>query len=407
VINRKTKYVYFFPAKGAGSLFKHFHIYERWPRLARERGLDITMLGFLSAIDYMRGIDEVRKRTRANHVTVIPTPIGGKIKSGCIVLYFIFLALLYDRVVVHGRKVSAATRLELARHIVGDRIKYVVELESDPVLEAEYAAQADTTSLYYEDTTPEDAKSKQRLTVERADHVITITDELRERLIDRYPELELAEKTTAATVDFPDRVEYDTDARAAIRSQLGAGDRLVYTYIGSAAPVWQNFDRTIEVFSLLANQSEYDPFLLLLVREPDHDFVEQHITDAEISDEDYCLCEVRASEVKQYLHASDIGVMLRDVHPMCEVVFGHKYLEYLSAGLPVLTTSVAKWTAELDRNGFGIVLKDIDDDEAIIRKFEEFEPNDAARERLAQWAIKKFDPKPQVDQYMEILCSLG
>lgn len=407
VFRTGTKYVYLFPVEETGSLFKHFHIYARWPTLARERGVDVSMVGFLPIIEYIWRYRQVRKRTRSQ-VCVIPTPLGGKVKSACIVLYFILLALLYDRIVIHGRKASVDTRLELARRVVGaDRIRYIIELESDAVAEAEYAATQNGESVFYESTSPSQAEAKQRRAVSRSDHVITITKELRDILIERYPEFDLETKTSAITVDFPEKVEYSGEVRREVRASLGLTHHFVYTYIGSAAPVWQNVDRTIEIFSLLSGQMEFKPFLLLLVRAPDQAYVEKIIRDVGLSADEYLLMEVPPEKVKSYLYASDIGVMLRDDHPMCEVVYGHKYLEYLSAGLPVLTTEVAQWSSEVSDNDYGIVLEDIGDDEEILSALRAYREVDVDRELIVRWACQKFDPEPQVDRYIEILESLS
>jgi hypothetical protein len=407
MIRGGTKYVYFFPAKGAGSLFKHFHIYKRGTELSRERGLDITMVGFLSATDYIRGWDEVRDRTRDDHVTVIPTPLGGKVKSGLAVLYFVFLAIFYERVVVNGRKVSAPTRLELAQRIVGDRLKYTIELEGDTVLEAEYATEHESTSFFFNDTTPDQIREKQKRTVERPDHVFTVTEELRQNLIERHHDLCLDRKTTAIMSDLPNEIGYDPDIRSKVRDQLGVDDRFVYAYIGSAAPLWQNVPRTIEIFSLFFEESSRQPFLLLLVPESDHDIVGDLLEKYGISEGAYHLTEVEPDSVRSYLFASDLGVILREEHPMCEVVFGAKYLDYLSAGLPVLTTPVVKWSHELRANDFGIVINDMSDDTAVLRALNQFEVDDETRTAIAEWAIKRFATHRQVDEFVAVLRSLA
>jgi glycosyltransferase involved in cell wall biosynthesis len=375
--------------------------------MSRDRGLDITMVGFLSVSDYVTNWRDVRDRVGSEHVTVVPTPFGGRIKSGFAILYFVLLSLIYERVVVHGRKVSISTRLELAQKFVGDRIKFTIELEGDNVFEAEYAAENDAKSFFYNDISVERAKEKQFRNISRPDHVFTVTEELRDNLIQRYPNSETNSKTTAIMSDFPKKVGYDPQLRKKYRAQLGVSERCVYTYIGSARPIWQNFPRTIEIFSLLRQDSNRDPFLMLLVPKSDHDIVRKHISMRGIPDDAFHLAEVAPESVRPYLLASDIGVMLRDDHPMCEAVYGGKYLDYLSAGLPVVTTPVAKWSDELVVKDFGIVLDELSDDRGILQAFEQFEMNESKRETIADWAGEKFTADRRINEFIRVLRSLA
>ena len=55
---------------------------------------------------------------------------------------------------------------------------------------------------------------------------------------------------------------------------------------------------------------------------------------------DYYLNEVPNNEMINYLSAADLGISLRDFHPMNSIVTSGKIIDYLACGLPVITTNI-------------------------------------------------------------------
>jgi hypothetical protein len=149
-------------------------------------------------------------------------------------------------------------------------------------------------------------------------------------------------------------------------------------------------------------------FLLLLVPDGDHDIVEGFIHDVGLPAETYHLTEVPHADVPGYLNAADMGVLLRDDAYLNKAASPGKHGEYLTAGLPVLTTPAARDSAKLVDNGMGIVLQDIHDDEDVLEQLPAFiERGGADRQEIHEWAKPRFGTRAYIDTYVDLMESLG
>jgi len=145
-----------------------------------------------------------------------------------------------------------------------------------------------------------------------------------------------------------------------------------------------------------------------LVRKEDHPIVNDFIWELGISEKDYFLGNVPHDTVPRYLNAADLGVLMRHPHIMNEVSSPGKLGEYLAAGLPVLTTYVVtKYSQEISRNNYGIILDDMDDDDEILRKIIPFlEYNEERRTEISKWARSKFSTDAYSEEYVNALIDI-
>lgn len=398
-----TKYFFYFG-------FRHEGLYRSLVETARRQGLDITMVSFISILEYRRKRQRVETFGSADYIDVFlapPTPFDHVMAF----LYFFVQAIRHDRIVVHVRWRKPVVLEVLKRMFGRNKVQYVIEFEGDPVSERRYLEEHPYKNGFYDDyfRNIQRTISKLEERLRRADGVIVVSETLRDLFAERYDDAAVEEKTVVIPtgVDF-ERIHPDESVRSEYRAQLGLEDSLVFVYLGNVHYSWQKIGKTLEVFDLIATEFDVDAFMLLLVREQDHPIVEDFIERHGISANRYLLIEVPHDEVSNYLNAADVGVVLRDDHLLTAAAgWPAKFKEYMAAGLTVLTTANVKRAPELERRGYGVVLDDLDDDDELLRKFEEYlerEPPD--RGEIHDLAEEWFSMQECGRQYVAFMDSM-
>lgn len=133
----------------------------------------------------------------------------------------------------------------------------------------------------------------------------------------------------------------DTSAREAIRRKLNIGDNLLFVYAGGLHG-WQKIDSTLQVYKKYHEANAKSIFLILT---GDQLLLQKKIEKCGLVDiKDSILSfSVPFTEVPKYLNAADVAFLIRDNHVMNAVASPTKLAEYLSCGLPVISSEVAKY----------------------------------------------------------------
>jgi glycosyltransferase involved in cell wall biosynthesis len=185
-----------------------------------------------------------------------------------------------------------------------------------------------------------------------ADRIIVLTKRLRE-IYEREFAVRVPIDVIPCCVDT-EKFTFDPDARASVRSDLGVGDAPLMVYVGKTGS-WYMVDET---FGFFKDVEMIRPGckLLIVSREDPRNFAEV-ATRAGISDDSYMIRSAEHSEVPRFLSASDVGLSL--VKPLKSKLGSSpvKFAEYLSAGLPVVTTEgIGDCTEIVKANDVGVVV---------------------------------------------------
>lgn len=396
-------YYYYFPGVDAGTVFKHFHLYEREVLGARDHGIDIRMVCFIELEQYLDSWERIQKHRQKTYLDIVIVP-HPKVKKFYATSYFLRQTLSNERLIVQTRKV-ATDPLNRAKQFVGDNIRYLVQQEGDLVAEARYLRDH-TADGEADDGRVRHIKQRQRQKVTGADHIFAGTETLIERLDQRFSDVPIQSKTTHIPLGFPEHLGYDPELRTTKRSELGLEDRFVFLYLGSMVS-WQNVDRTIELFETCQRRFDTPLFLILLIPEADHAAATQILDEMDIAESEYLLTEAPHDKMNAYLNAADLGIVLRDDHPMNRVSYPSKLIDYLAAGLPVLMTDVLKYSQEIKEQDFGIVVQDFADDDAVIEPLRDvFDYGDKKREQITQWARQSMEEANLAETYANALQEL-
>jgi glycosyltransferase involved in cell wall biosynthesis len=150
-------------------------------------------------------------------------------------------------------------------------------------------------------------------------------------------------------------VAYTVDERSRQRTALGLTDRLVLAYLGGVAP-YQHLEDGLVPFARAALALEEDVHLLCLTNNPTG--LRDILSKGGVPDSDrVTVMRLPQREVSNVLTAADAGFLLREPNEVNRVAMPVKVAEYLSSGVPLITSRVAGWVDELvDAYEAGIVV---------------------------------------------------
>jgi len=302
------------------------------------------------------------------------------------------------RVVVHTRQIVMA-RLALALKRRWPALRVIAELEGDDLAEVRYKrskTEHPTPWLrllwalehrYYE--------RAERQILTESDAVICVSRRLREVMVQRYAlEPHRAERvhvipTLASRREF----SFDPDRRERARRALGLQDRFVVLYSGNLRGRWQVPEKLVQAFVDI-RQVRPTAFFLVLTPETDRGRIEPLLSGAALPARDVRVLSCPHGEIVDHLRAADVGLLLRERHPMNEVAAPGKFAEYVLSGLPiVMTEGIGDFSAPMRGSEFACVLPDLadaDDCRERIQRFcaRDFDPEE--RSAFSRWAAERF-----------------
>jgi len=302
------------------------------------------------------------------------------------------------RVVVHTRQMVMA-RLALALKRRWPALRVIVELEGDDMAELDYRrtkaarpspalrARWALEGRYYR-------REEQRI-LTRSDAVICVSEKLREVMVRRFSlPSDRAERVHAiATPASRKEFVFDPARRERTRAALDLQDRFVAVYAGTLRSAWQLPGKLVDAFACI-REARPRAFFLVLTPDADRRHIEPHLQRAGIPPEDYRLRSCPHAEIVDHLCAADIGLLVRDRHPMNEVAAPGKLAEYALTGLPVvMTEGLGDFSEPMRASRLACVLPDVNDAGDMRERIRRFCVRDfGPRERAAfgAWAAARF-----------------
>jgi hypothetical protein len=361
-MKEKIKYFYCFRPQ----LNTHVQFYLGWVNEAKKRGVPIRLITFLPIHRYLKDIQKVKKLKKEEKVSIIPVIPG--FKNIAMITYFLFQKLFSSKVVIHLKKVDPSPVFSLLKRVTSN-FKLIIDIEGDFESERDYLLEHPYKPGFYNRDIEFLAQNvtKQKSHIELSDTVISVNDNFRKLLSKRYPHYINKFQVLPTGVDT-DRFYFNLDERISTRKKLNIEDKLVFIFTGNVYYSWQNISRTLEIFSMVKKRYK-NAFFILLTRNVDIKIAGEFIKKYNIKSDDYILRNVPNEEVRAYLNAADIGVLLRHDHIMNRVASPGKIGEYVACGLKLLitpaTTNHSDILAQTDQ---AILIENMDDDDEILNK---------------------------------------
>lgn len=239
--------------------------------------------------------------------------------------------------------------------------------------------------------------------VARADRVLAVSEPLRDLLVTRYgvsPELCRVVPCAADETKFrPDEAE-----RAETRRALGIEDRFVVIFPGRLG----RWHWSEETFAAVAGVLNAHPDAFFQVLTPDVEEAEA-LGRRLLPDHRWNVRSAAHSEVPRFLRAADLGMLLREQHPINAVACPTKFAEFVMTGLPVLISpEIGDCSRFVVEQRAGAVLERPEPDVAAAVVTElRAEPAGPRRARIAAAGRARFSRQAYATSLAEFYESLG
>ncbi len=398
----KRRRIFYFCPRG---LSKHLHIYIGWVLEARKHNLPIYLITTIGIREYFKTPLIFRERG------VILIPSLKSLDRILTTVFFLIQIIRNKLTVIHIRK--RGTRIfEKLKKIFPNKLKTVIEYEGDLEYEYDYIRNHPYKNNYYSDIFNLKEKKykikRYKSSLLEADHILCVSENLKNLYISR-DSIDESKITSITTGCDANRFRYSKEARNKYRKKLGLESNFVLIYVGSVYFSWQKISRSLKVYKLIKNIKE-NTKMIIITRESDKSILIDLIKRNNISPDNLMIkYSIPNEEISNYLNASDLGIILRDNHPMNNVAAPGKFGEYLCSGLPVLTgVGIADFSEKLANTSYGIVLDDINDDNELKSKFENYINlyEKINREEISLWGHSIFSFQEHINKYIETMKKL-
>lgn len=185
------------------------------------------------------------------------------------------------------------------------------------------------------------------------DYILAVSETLKEYLVKNYsiPGSRI-HVVPCAIEHITIKREKLMRSRVQARKRYGVeDDELFFLYSGGTSK-WQCIEETVDIYRRIEKEIGRKCKLLLL--SGDREYISKFAAPGIICD------SLRADQVAATLPAGDFAFLIRDCYVTNEVAYPNKYIEYISAGLKVISTRYLKDIANsIETWKLGYVLQDI------------------------------------------------
>lgn len=397
---REKKYFYFCPR----GLSKHLHIYTGWVIEARRNNLPIYLFTTLSFKEFLKLPSSFKKRE------FIFIPCFKVLDKLITTVYFIFQILTNKITIIHTRK-RGTYILEKLKLFFSKKFKFIIESEGDIIYEFDYLKKHPYKKNFYSSNIKNTTYTLKRYeaSLQKADHILCVSENLKNLYISRYS-IDKHKLTSITTGCDSNKFKYDRDIRSKYRKILDLESYFVMIYVGSVYFSWQRISRTLEIYKLIKRNIKTKTKMIIITRKEDKSILFDFLKRKDIKPDELILkFSVPNEEIPNYLNASDLGIILRDNHPLNNVAAPGKFGEYLCCGLPILTgVGISDFSERVSETSYGMVLEDIYDDNEVILKFTTYftENSNINRQEISKWASDIFSFQKHIKKYVNTMQNL-
>ena len=186
---------------------------------------------------------------------------------------------------------------------------------------------------------------------------------------------------------------FDPERRERTRRALGLQDRYVVIYSGNLRGHWQVPEKLVEAFLAIRRVRPTARFLVL-TQETDRRYIEPHLERGGVAAADVRMLSCPHAQVADHLCAADVGLLLRERHPVNEVAAPGKFAEYVLSGLPIIMTEgIGDFSEAMRATELACVLPDLADAGDWRERVQGFCTRDftlGQRADFSRWAAERF-----------------
>jgi glycosyltransferase involved in cell wall biosynthesis len=371
-------------------------VVEYLQMLKEENNLQFNMIFLIRLGAYVKGFTKLREHKKEIlenfNANVSFFPVGrsyGSISKfiGMIILWFKFFKHRnQDKIILHSRGVFVAeVAVKLKRFY--KNLRFVYDIRGDYAAESKYHADNQNLSEdIIRETANIDLKIQSEI-VKNANHIFCVSNVLKERVIEKYGASEEKMDVIPCLADH-NKFYYDEEIRKKIRTDLNIENKFVFIYPGGIG-YWHYTDKVFQILRDLMNIWDNLYFIVLTGQtEEAAKYAEENLPEGS-----YFIKQAPREEVPHYLNAADMGILLREHHPLNEVAAPTKFAEYIMTGLSVLISdNIGDYSDFVKENEMGIVLSNADIKEEYIKKITAFfdKSPKLSREEISKIGFENF-----------------
>ena len=371
-------------------------VIEYLQMLKEKNNLNFNIIFLIRLGAYLKGFRELKGHRKEilnsinANVSFFPTARSyGKLSQliGTFILFFIFIKhRKKEKIVLHSRGVFVTlVAIKLKKYFRNIRIVY--DIRGDYAAESNYHAENQNASEEkIKETALIDLKIQSEI-VKSVNHIFCVSNVLKERVIEKYHANADKMDVIPCLADHQNFF-YNSEIREQIRKELGIADKFVFVYPGGIG-YWHYTDK---VFQLLKNLMGKWNNLYFIILTNQTEEAKKYASES-LKEGTYFIKQAGREEVPNFLMASDMGILLRENHPLNEVAAPTKFAEYIMTGLSVLISdSIGDYSDFVKRNKLGIVLKNDSTEKEQIEKFMEFfnSSSNLSREEISKIGFQNF-----------------
>lgn len=289
-------------------------------------------------------------------------------------LFYVFLAIRYQPTCIIGEMVIPYNNLWLIKKLF-PKIKIVFDVHGALAEEADYQGKGEDVVNRY--------RILEQKEINNVHYLICQSNEMKKYLVDKYgadPHKICIFRCGVDTSIF----NINEAARIKIRQELIIDDNVtLFCYSGGLHP-WQRVDDSLTIFE---RYHRGNPNSKMLVLTGDRNGLQKLLYELKIDNKDNHIISktLPFDQVSNYLNACDVAFLLRHNHAMNAVASPTKLAEYMSCGLPVITSDVAKNWVDKEGEGYFIM-----EDKADNCKYVDEKLNMIKRNAVCSYSARYF-----------------
>jgi glycosyltransferase involved in cell wall biosynthesis len=283
-----------------------------------------------------------------------------------ILLFRFFQYRKKDAIVIHARGAFSGKVAAVMKKFYKN-IKFLYDIRGD--VAAEYKYHALNTGVSEEEIERKLNKDfkYQKYVTDHADHFNCVSHVLKSRVLKSY-EIPPENVNVVPCLADHKKFYFDEKIRSENRRLMGFDNKFVFIYSGGVG-AWHCTDKVFELMSRLLPMNEKNYFVMLTPA------LHEAKTLAEkfLREGTYSIRSVPHDQVPLYLMSSDMGILLRENHPLNQVAAPTKFAEYLMSGLPlIISENIGDYSNFVRDRKLGIVVDNNASVDDIIKRYDYF-----------------------------------
>lgn len=344
--------------------------------LQEKLGVQFDILFHIRKGEYIKRFSEIKK-FKAEFGKKIKSKISffpiankngsmGTISAAINLYLFLLKFRKAEKIIIHARGGFSSHIAALVKNRFKN-IRIIYDVRADALAEFRYYSKLKNVPESKIEKSLNRGKRMEKYAVENVDHIFTVSDILTNRYKENYSVPDKNIDTIPCVAD-ENIFAFDKNIRAKIRGELNIGNRFTFVYAGGIG-YYHYSDKVFEIMGGILNKSNEIFFIILT---PDITEAEKYASKY-LQKNSFIIKSAGRNEVPNYLMAADMGMLIREKHPLNEVAAPTKFAEYVMTGLPVMISEfIGDYSDFVLNNNIGIVLSNNAEPVEYITKFEEF-----------------------------------